>query len=207
VGTTDIAALASDGGVARSVGAEIVEARRSLIYGGDTLDRILLNVFSRKARGQKTAESQGRIWRQAALEVRASKEQLFSEGRAVLVYEGRPIVARLNEVTQDPEFKTFRKLLATTLSECLQVVVSEAARRDDRVVDVILAGGGAKLEFVADIVKKAPTGRLQARLSPPVPSWANAACFDGNLAPLFPQLCIAIGGAIAPVRLLNAFAG
>jgi hypothetical protein len=42
---------------------------------------------------------------------------------------------------------------------------------------------------------------------PATPEWAFASEFRGNLAPVFPQLAIAVGGALAPETVLAARSG
>jgi hypothetical protein len=67
------------------------------------------------------------------------------------------------------------------------------------VVRVAASGGGATLPFLAKLLKSRPKGcKMEVRLAPIRPEWVSAPGFRGQLAPIFPQLAVAIGGAAAP---------
>jgi hypothetical protein len=51
---------------------------------------------------------------------------------------------------------------------------------------------------------KSARGKPSLLARPATPDWAHAPEFQGNLAPVFPQLAIAIGGALAPEGMLAA---
>jgi hypothetical protein len=75
-------------------------------------------------------------------------------------------------------------------------------------VTVVLAGGGANLGFIQDIARRSKPKKVKAKpkLIPTVPSWAHTETFQGQLAPVFSQLAIAMGGAIAPANLVTVHA-
>ena len=51
----------------------------------------------------------------------------------------------------------------------------------------------------------APVGGVKVVPRPATPEWASDGAFAGNLAPVFPQLAVAIGGALAPNSILAAY--
>jgi molecular chaperone DnaK len=69
-----------------------------------------------------------------------------------------------------------------------------------REIAIVLAGGGANYPFLQALAARAKPakGKVRLKLEPLVPDWAKSAMFDERLAAVFPQLSIAIGGAMAP---------
>ena len=65
-------------------------------------------------------------------------------------------------------------------------------------------GGGAGAPFIQALLSRKPArgGKLVIETREATPEWAHAPAFEGNLAPVFPQLAIAIGGALAPETML-----
>jgi molecular chaperone DnaK (HSP70) len=203
-GTTDAAALSAEGDSDQLY--EISEARQTLAIGGDVLDRLLLDILVGRARGLKTLEARANLWRSAALSARACKEQLFSEGRAAITHRGRTVTAKVGDITRDREFRFIVEAIRDAYVASLNVLAERAARSNSKAeIHVVLAGGGANLVALQEIVRRArPKQRgVKIRVMAPIPKWAHDARFGGNLAPIFPQLAIAIGGAAAPGTLVT----
>jgi molecular chaperone DnaK len=202
-GTTDIAALQI-----RSNGElrEIVPARKTFNLAGDALDRVLLDLFVSKARNARTLEQQSALWRRALLSVREQKEGLFASGRAALRYDGKIVTIKRSELEGDRDFKSFRQDLETAYEASLSAAVAAAEGAGVSEISVVLAGGGANLGFVQDLVRKTKPKRTRIKIviRPLVPDWAEDAQFGGQLAPVFSQLSIALGGALAPANLIAA---
>lgn len=198
-GTSDLAAVTiGPDGV-----HEVNEARATLSAAGDHLDRILLNQILKHARKAKSPAQQSDLWRRTLLSVRERKEGLFIEGRASLRYEGQVIAVRRADVEGDADFKVFRKALEAAFKESLDAAALRAAEIGAASLGVALAGGGSSLPFVREMARAARTKRKVAvHVAPAVPAWATTGAFAGQLAPLFPQTSIALGGAIAPSSLL-----
>ena len=76
-------------------------------------------------------------------------------------------------------------------------------------IQAIAVGGGAAAPFIQELLRRRPprAGKLHIEPRPATPEWAYAPEFQGNLAPVFPQLAIAIGGALAPDAMLSARGG
>lgn len=196
-GTTDIAALAhSEGDI-----AEFAEARTTLKQAGDFIDRVIANVVIDAARHAKTAAQQGELWRVLMGQMRDLKETLFAEGRVQLRHEGRPLSLALRQLEQDADFKAFLRDLTGAYLHSLAIAGEAAARRGFE-LNSIAVGGGAAAPFIQKLIRTKPRANVRIQPFPATPDWAHANAFQGNLAPIFPQLAIAIGGALAPEAIL-----
>ncbi len=204
-GTTDIAAIARHG---QRVD-EMPGARVTLKQAGDFIDRIIANiVLEDKTRARNDAQ-QNELWRQLMLHMRDIKESLFAEGRAVLRYEQRAVHVNMKDVERDPDFREFMKTLTQAYDDSMAVVRDVAQATGATEVQTIAVGGGAAAPFIQELLRRRPprSGKLLIEPRPATPEWAYAKEFQGNLAPVFPQLAIAIGGALAPDAMLSAKGG
>lgn len=200
-GTTDIAVLARAGARVE----ELSEARVTIKQAGDYIDRVLANLILARNPRVKTAAAQGALWREAIAGMRDFKESLFAEGRAGLRHDGRLTVITLRELERAKDFRVFRETLENAYQHGVEVARSYAALHGRQEVQTIAVGGGAAAPFIQALIRQKPRrkpGKLQITPRPPTPSWVHAKEFRGNLAPVFPQLSIAIGGALAPQEML-----
>ena len=198
-GTTDIAGLRLD----QKGVTEIREARQTVMTAGDDIDMLLLEVFLSNARRLRSTEAKSSLWRRAALQARMAKKSLFEDGRAAIMHEGRPVSAKLSDLTGRKDFKTLRDSLRDTFEAKLDVVAAQARFDGAKTVHVMLAGGGANLPFVREMAARAKARRgVKPVVLPLTPDWAHHPRFGGNLAPIFPQMAISLGGAVAPRSLL-----
>jgi|CXWL01.1.fsa_nt_gi molecular chaperone DnaK (HSP70) len=197
-GTTDIAALA---------GAEdLHSARITLTQAGDFLDRVLLNQALAASPQLKSAAQQAGLWAAMAPLVRDLKESLFADGRAVFRHEGRVISLTLRDFERDKPFKQFEKDLTHAYTHALKLLRERARKDKQKQILAVAVGGGAPAPFIQKLIRTpAPGGGLRVVACPPTPDWAKAPAFAGNLAPVFPQLSVAIGGALAPDEMLAAY--
>lgn len=204
-GTTDIAALARRG---RRI-EELPEARVTLKQGGDHIDRIIANLALAASPWAKTQEQQTELWNALMVNMADIKDSLFFDGRAVLRNEGRAIALSLRDLERDPAFRAFAKVLVEAFDHALEVVRDAALMADRREIQAIAVGGGASAPFVQELIRRKPTraGKLTFVARPATPDWAHGGEFEGNLAPVFPQLAIAVGGALAPETMLAAPGG
>lgn len=201
-GTTDIAAVARSGGRME----ELPEARVTLKQAGDFVDRIIANIVldaNARARG---AEQQTMLWRLLMRHMRDIKEGLYADGKAMLRHEDRAISLSMRDVEKDRDFKDFVKNLQHAFDESMEVVRDSANERKRRGVQTVAVGGGANAPFIQALLTRRPprSSKLVIEPRPATPDWAFAPAFRGNLAPVFPQLSIAIGGALAPDTMLAA---
>jgi len=204
-GTTDIAAMARGGGRV----AEIAEARVTLKQAGDFIDRIVANLVIEATPAARTPQQQSQLWRSLMPHMRDIKESLFAEGRAIIRGERRAVTVTMRDLARDPDFRDFQKALSQAYDHGLTVVCAYAERERRRAVDAVAVGGGASAPFVQDLLRRKPAKAHTLRVEPrpATPAWAHAQVFRGNLAPVFPQLAIAIGGALAPSAMLAAIGG
>lgn len=203
-GTTDIAALARLG--PRTI--ELPEARVTLKQAGDFIDQVIANRILEGASWARSTAEQSDLWRVLMRQMRDIKETLFAEGRAALRIRGKQISVSLRDIEKDQDFRVFYKSLSDAYTHALAVVRDDAGARGRTEVEAIAVGGGAAAPFIQDLIrKKAARSTPRVLPRPATPDWAHAGEFRGNLAPVFPQLAISIGGALAPDGMLAARTG
>jgi molecular chaperone DnaK (HSP70) len=198
-GTTDFAALRQNGAALQ----EVLKARFTLMQAGDAIDRILLDLALRKA-DLKTTAAQAELWRTLTASIRDVKESLFHDGKAAIAYKGKIITLNRAELERDRDFKILIKEIRKVFDQSLSALAARAATDKNKEIAVVAAGGGAATPFIQDMLRHARAPQVRVRAKPPTPQWAHAAAHRGNLAAVFPQLAIAIGGALAPEALLSA---
>lgn len=185
---------------------EIVPARRTVDVAGDVIDRVLMNAMLGRARHVRGNDAQTALWRTVAPQVRELKEALFTAGKCAVRYDRKIVTLSVKDVVKQEDFRTalaqIREAYAITLSNVARV----SAEHNMRDIDVVFAGGGASLPFLhamARDTKPAPKLHPSIHVAPLAPRWAKADHFQGQLAPVFPQISIAAGGALAPESLVT----
>jgi molecular chaperone DnaK (HSP70) len=200
-GTTDIAALARLG--SRTI--ELPEARVTLKQAGDFIDRVIANRVLESAKWAKRPEERAELWSVLMRQMADIKEAIMADGRATLRNQGRSLTLSLREVEKDEDFRDFQKSLRQAYDHALAIVRDDARARGRSEVQAIAVGGGASTPFIQDLIRrKMESTHPRVVPRPATPDWAHAREFRGNLAPVFPQLAIAIGGALAPDSMLAA---
>lgn len=200
-GTTDIAALARVG--QRTF--ELPEARYTLKQAGDFIDRILVNRVLDQAKWARSQQQKAELWAVLMRQIADIKETVFADGRATLRNQGRSTTLSLRDVEKDPDYRDFLKSLRDAYDHSLAIVRDDARARGKADVQVIAVGGGSSTPFIRELIqRKASSTRPRVSARPATPDWARGNLYEGNLAPVFPQLAIAIGGALAPDGMLAA---
>lgn len=203
-GTTDIAALARVG--PRTF--ELPEARMTLKQAGDFIDRVIANQVLESAKWAKRPEARTELWSVLMRQMGDIKEAVMADGRATLRNQGRSITLALRDIEKNEDFRDFQKSLREAYDHALAIVRDDAGARGRAEVQAIAVGGGASAPFIQDLIRrKMESSRPRVMPRPATPDWAHAREFRGNLAPVFPQLAIAIGGALAPDSMLAARSG
>jgi hypothetical protein len=199
-GTTDIAALARRYGRIE----ELPEARVTLKQAGDRLDKIIANIALESCRWARSQAHQTALWASLMHNMRDIKESIFSEGYAMLRFEGRTLSLALRDLERNAEFRQFVSEVSEAYEHSLEFVRDAARAANQREVQAVAVGGGAAAPFVQDLIRRTPprAGRIAFVARPATPEWAHSRTFRGNLAPVFPQLAVAIGGALAPDTML-----
>ncbi|WP_395644896.1 hypothetical protein [Terricaulis sp.] len=206
-GTTDIAAFDFDESTDPPSLTEITDARQCSPLAGDEIDRLLIELLLRK-RGGSSSEEDAKFLRASKLFARELKRQLFVEGKCALKEGWRTTTIRTQDLIEGPQFRDFLAALGGTLASSLGAVAMKARAANVDMIDVVLAGGGANLPFMHDLVVKASQGAargLQVRVGPLSPSSQLYASVDDYFAGVFPQLAMSIGGSI--VEMMDTPAG
>lgn len=201
-GTTDIAALAGAGeGV-----AELPEARLTLRQAGDFIDGVIANIALDAHKGLKTPAARAAFWRVLMRDMRGFKEVLFAEGRVATRYDNRAITVTLRDLERDKDFRLFNETLSDAYERSFNVLRDRVLADRARDAHAIAVGGGAAAPFIQAMIGRKPSrGKgVNVIVRPATPDWAHAPAFRGNLAPVFPQLAISIGGALAPGSMIAA---
>lgn len=200
-GTTDIAAVARTGEGLR----ELPAARVTLKEAGDFIDRVIANMALDQCRHLKTRADQALLWRAVFRSTRDIKESLFVDGRALFRFDQRMLKFTMADLQRQADFKAFMASLTASYERGLDAVGQAASEAGAREILSVAVGGGAYAPFVQALIRKSPRrGKIRVIPRPATPAWAHAEEFGGNLAPVFPQLAIAIGGALAPDSMLAA---
>ncbi|QGZ93367.1 Hsp70 family protein [Terricaulis silvestris] len=202
-GTTDFASFRRAGdGAARHL-EEILVARRTLALGCDEIDNVLVAMFIDKTPKASPASVKRAFWKRLKVRARQLKETLFREGVCHATSQGKKMTIRLNDLYRDKGFRDFKASLRGAYQDCLSRVLREALAAGAQRVDVIPAGGGAMLPFVQNMLSSPGAtlrGQMRLRVHPNIPGWIENGDDADRLGPIFPQLAVSLGGAIAPLR-------
>ncbi len=200
-GTTDIAALFRSGSRVR----ELPQARVTLRQAGDFLDHAIANLAIAEAgASMRTPDEQTAFWNLLIAQMGDIKESIFLDGRAVLRHRNRTHVIKRGDLERNKDYRAFVADLNHAFEHGLKVARRHAQTEGRREIQTIAVGGGSAAPFVQEMLARAATtGAFKITPRPATPQWADTV-FDGNLAPVFPQLAIAIGGALAPREMLAA---
>jgi molecular chaperone DnaK (HSP70) len=199
-GTTDLTAFEVERAGSARVMREIPEARQTISLACDEVDRIIVSLIVDKAKGEKKHGARSQLWRRLMRRARRLKESLFRNGAYEVVFEGERLTLRLSDLAQNKTFQSFRDALTEAYREHLNEMAKRAAKSGADTVGVVLAGGGANLPFVDQIVRRTRPASSRIRkvaVQPLVPAWAQDRAFGEGLVEIFPQVAISIGGAVA----------
>lgn len=198
-GTVDMAAFEFDDRTEPPALSEIKEARQCSALAGDEIDRILIELYMRKRGGEKSREDELRLKRTAILSARELKRELFTTGKCSLKTGWMATTIRAQELMEDPNFRTYLNALRQTVAASLSRVIDRAEAANAPVIDVVIAGGGARLPFMVDLVRSAGTLRptkVQLRIGPLSPTNPLYSSVDISLRDAFPQISMSVGGAL-----------
>ncbi len=203
-GTTDLAGYERDTDALQPRLIEIDRAGQWSTLAGDEIDNILIGLFLRKAGGGR--KTQQALWNRLRLQTLALKRDLFANGKATFRSGRKKVVVRREELYRDTSFKVFCRALTKTFEQSLSAMAVKAKHANASSVAVLLAGGGANLPFVADLVKAAARTSLRGVRLEIQTFGANWALpyFHHPLAGAFPQMAISMGGALMAMRKESA---
>ncbi|MBK6705821.1 MAG: hypothetical protein IPL62_03600 [Caulobacteraceae bacterium] len=198
-GTNDMAAFDFDESVEPPSLSEVKEARQCSALAGDEVDRILIELMLRKAGFDRNNPDDMRTLRAARLTARELKKDIFRHGKCTMRVGRKQITVIAKELAEDPNFRTYQQALAQTIAASLRVVAQRAQSVGATHIDVVLAGGGSHLPFLPALVQHAGASvapGIQLRVGSLSPSNPLYTSIDASLRDVFPQIAMAVGGAL-----------
>jgi molecular chaperone DnaK (HSP70) len=200
-GTTDIAGFERDAAVAPSRLAEIDGAGQCCPLAGDELDNILIDLFVR-ASGKHKLDAEDKLWRAVKLSAKSLKHELFQKGRSVFRRKGaRQVRLTRDALERDPSYRAYCKALTQTIAASLTPLYAKAKQKGATAITVLLAGGGANLPFLTKLVRAA-AAKAKVKVTVKIERFGANWALPHRRHPftgVFPQLAIAMGGALAPI--------
>jgi hypothetical protein len=177
----------------------------SLSMAGDALDQALLAVIREKEHIDTSDPNFQKIFAQLRMDIRRLKEDLFNNGNCTYtLVSGSRGTIDLDDFLDRDEVTNFSTRLFETFDEILNKVDKSIPERlHVNGLTVVLTGGGANLPMVKKLAKGKTSiaginiNRDQAPLVP------EAFLSDSELSYVYPQLAVAIGGAM-PVLMNEA---
>jgi hypothetical protein len=197
-GTTDLAGFERDPEASELL--EVDGTRQCCMLAGDELDNILIDLFVRRSRESKL-DRQDRLWRRLRLSVKNLKGDLFSKGKSAFKHERSLVTVTRDALSRDRSFRAYRRALTKSIASSIAPLLQQAKRGGASAVTVLLAGGGANLPFLADLVR-AGASQCRSRLRLDIERFGASWSLPHRHHPfagVFPQMAIAMGGAMAPV--------
>lgn len=200
-GTTDLAAFERSTDVGATDLLELPGANQCCLLAGDELDNIIIDLFVRAAGKAKNLDAEDKLWRAVKLSAKSLKHELFQKGEAVFKDRKKKIRLTRDTLERDESYRAFCNTLVHTIAESLAPLHARARQRDAKAITVLLAGGGSNLPFLTKIVRTAAKRakiKMKVKVERFGANWGlphKRHPFDG----VFPQLAIAMGGALAPV--------
>ncbi|MBU1060552.1 MAG: hypothetical protein KJ804_19795 [Proteobacteria bacterium] len=171
---------------------------QSLLQAGDTLDKAMQQAILKKAEIQSHDNEYPYIIQHLRMQLRTLKEDLFRDGYCnVNLVNGSRVRIELDEFLRQGSVKAFEEKLAEKFEDVLKVVGTGIAKRfGPDGLSVVLTGGGATLPMV----KKLASGtfsihnvQIKKYEVPLVPEDFES---DIELATVYPQLAVALGGTM-----------
>ncbi|RWN47564.1 MAG: hypothetical protein EOS03_08580 [Mesorhizobium sp.] len=172
---------------------EISTASTAMNKAGNMLDQILhKHILDKSSLTQDTTE-----YRSASLDIRrqrrALKEQLFAEGRLlVLLPTDEAVEVELATFLNLPQMRDFSKTLHDLVAQSAAVVAGPASR-----IKLVATGGGSRLPFVTKLAEDGvqfEQRHIHFDLVEAMPS--ALAETNPELSEAFPQVAVAFGGSL-----------
>lgn len=195
-GTTDIVGFEWDG-AARQL-REIPGTRQCSVLAGDEVDNIVIEAFMRVSR-QKSLDEGEKLWRALRLAAPALKREIFSSDKAVFEFGRKRWAVSYKTIADDDSFKAFGVALTAAVERSLRPMLLRAKALRADTINLLLAGGGANLPFMPDLMRAAaPRKGVKFTVERFGANW-SLPHMHHPLAGMAPQMAIALGGALAPV--------
>ena len=179
--------------------SEINTARQACALAGDELDKILTDMILSRAK-LRAREDQDRAWRGLRLKARALKFELLTEGKCAVSVGAKSVQIRRDDFLQSSALKAFSAALGEICAVSIKAVAQSAKAAGARKMTIMLAGGGAHLPFMPELVAQAAaraSGGVKADVRRFGEDWILPLGSPASLPSAVPQVAISMGGALA----------
>jgi molecular chaperone DnaK (HSP70) len=195
-GTSDFGAFITVPGDGTGRIGELQRARRVVLRGGNFLDEQVVALLKDKAglvEGMPSAIGPLARLRREATRI---KEDLFRDEEVLEdLGNGQFVSASLGELLEREPLKSFGNELWERFKETLAVATgfTRGLTNPPHSIEVILTGGGSRLPMVQSLITRAQReSDFPVTVTDTLPGWIT----ETNWSQLFPQLAVAIGGAM-----------
>ena len=200
-GTTDYSLfwVTQDARIDRRTAFPILPGGEAIRMAGDNLDEILLLELLSKVHGGLTSSMRGNIEVDLRLRgLRRLKEQMFINGRLELtLVNDQSVSIEAAEFLQHEQVRGLGVQVEKAITRFFSSVNPSWQAATERPL-IVLTGGGANLPMIKDLQKKPweiGGGKLVFKPARDVPEFV-ADTFDTDFQREYPQLAVAIGGAL-----------
>ncbi|HTU45350.1 MAG TPA: hypothetical protein VMF91_09820 [Bryobacteraceae bacterium] len=214
-GTTDYSLfwVTQDARIERRTAFPILPGGEAIRMAGDNLDEILLHELLSKVHGGLTSSMRGNIEVDLRLRgLRRLKEQMFINGRLELtLVNDQSVSIEAAEFLQLEQVKGLGAQIEKAITRFFSSVNPTWQAATERPL-IVLTGGGANLPMIKDLQKKPweiGGGKLVFKPAREIPEFV-AETFDADFQREYPQLAVAIGGALPIISekdMLNEWQG
>ena len=203
-GTTDYSLfwVTQDSRIDRRNAFPILPGGEAIRMAGDNLDEILLHELLSKVHGGLTSSMRGNIEVDLRLRgLRRLKEQMFINGRLELtLVNDQSVSIEAEEFLQHEQVRGLGAQIEKAITRFFSSVNPSWQAATERPM-IVLTGGGANLPMIKDLQKKPweiGEGKLVFKSARNVPDFV-AETFDTDFQREYPQLAVAIGGALPTI--------
>jgi len=171
---------------------------QSLLQAGDTLDKAMQQAILKKAEIQSHDSEYPYIIQHLRMQLRTLKEDLFRDGYCnVNLVNGSRVRIELDDFLRQSSVNAFEKKLAEKFDDVLKVVGKGIAKRfGPDGLSVVLTGGGATLPMVKKLASGTHSIHNVQIKKDEVPLVPEDFEYDNELATVYPQLAVALGGTM-----------
>ncbi len=171
---------------------------QSLLQAGDTLDKAMQQAILKKADIQSQDSEYPYIIQHLRMQLRTLKEDLFRDGYCnVNLVNGGRVRVELDEFLRQSSVNAFGEKLAEKFEDVLKVIGKGIANRfGPDGLSVVLTGGGATLPMVKQLASGTYSIHNVQIKKDEVPLVPEEFEYDTELATVYPQLAVALGGTM-----------
>jgi molecular chaperone HscA len=171
---------------------------QSLHMAGDTLDSAMLQAILKKAGIKSHDHDYPYVIQMLRMQVRSLKEDLFRDGYCnVNLVNGARLRIDRDEFLRQESVNRFKKRLAEKFEDVLKAMKKGLAQHFGQAgLSVVLTGGGATLPMVKELAVGAFSVHSIHIHKSEVPLVPEDFEYDTELATVYPQLAVAIGGTM-----------